>query len=309
MISLLRIMSINDPIAELGRMLWKKTPAGVMVAIYDPDTRELKDRAIDWAKREDAIGVKAKKIDVAEPSFGKAIADSGNIVSQLTKLGTALKAAVERVQAPQGITPLAGTGPHLVRTLALFTHGTNTWIGIGGGITNKNAAAVIKRIAPVLTVDVKIIIYGCSAARGQKERGGNWLVNTMEPGGEDSLAGKIRDALVDEGKLMSSVWSHTEVGHTTRNPSLRFFSSRDGKGTKGHSYVEEFVFGTAERIFALAELEDTIKALGYTISEDKQENFRKFAYEELKRLVYSPPYTFFLLNDDMKLNRNRQFLV
>jgi len=23
----------------------------------------------------------------------------------------------------------------------------------------------------------------------------------------------------------------------------------------------------------------------------------------------SPPYTFFLLNDDMKLNRNRQFLV
>jgi hypothetical protein len=23
----------------------------------------------------------------------------------------------------------------------------------------------------------------------------------------------------------------------------------------------------------------------------------------------SPPYTFFLLNDDMKLNRNRQFLI
>ena len=26
-------------------------------------------------------------------------------------------------------------------------------------------------------------------------------------------------------------------------------------------------------------------------------------------LKNSPPYTFFLLNDDMKLNRNRQFLV
>jgi hypothetical protein len=145
---------------------------------------------------------------------------------------------------------------------------------------------VIKRIAPVLTVDVQIIIYGCEAARGQKERKDNWLVNTMEPGGEDSLAAKIRDALVDEGKLMSSVWSHTEVGHTTRNPSLRFFYAGDGKGTKGHSYAGEFVFGTVERIIALAELEDTIKALGYSISEDEQENFRKFAYKELRKLIY-----------------------
>jgi hypothetical protein len=29
----------------------------------------------------------------------------------------------------------------------------------------------------------------------------------------------------------------------------------------------------------------------------------------LARPEISPPYTFFLLNDDMKLNRNRQFLI
>jgi hypothetical protein len=32
------------------------------------------------------------------------------------------------------------------------------------------------------------------------------------------------------------------------------------------------------------------------------------SFLDRKRLV-SPPYTFFLLNDDMELNRNRQFLV
>jgi hypothetical protein len=103
---------VTDSVAEIGQALWKKAPAGVIVAIHNPDEPEQMRRGIEFAKREDAIGVKAKKIDAAELIFGKAIADSRNIVSQLTKLGTALKAAVERVQAPQGITPLAGTGPY-----------------------------------------------------------------------------------------------------------------------------------------------------------------------------------------------------
>ena len=274
----------SDPIAQIGLTLWGKAPAGVVVAIYNPGDREQVRRAIEWAKREDGIGVRAKNIDAAELSFGKAMASSEKIVSQITKLGAALKAAVDRVPPPQGITPLAGTGPHLVRTLGLFTHGTNTGIGVGGGITTTNAAAVIKGMAPVLTDDVNIVIYGCSAARGQREKKNNWVINTMEPGGEDSLAAKIRDALVDEGKSRSSVWSHTEVGHTTRNPSLRFFLAGYGKGSKGSSYAGDFVFGTVERLVALGELEDTVRGLGFIISDE--ENFRKHAYKELRRLMY-----------------------
>jgi hypothetical protein len=37
-------------------------------------------------------------------------------------------------------------------------------------------------------------------------------------------------------------------------------------------------------------------------------NFTAIEDEEVQEVI-SPPYTFFLLNDDMKLNRNRQFLV
>ena len=272
------VQGIGDPVADIGQMLWEKGPAGVKVAIHSSDAEQTR-RGIEWAKREDAIGFKAKKIDAAELIFGKAFADSGNIVSQLTNLGAALKTALNRVKAPRNITPLAGTGPNLIRTLALFTHGTTNWIGIGGGITTTNAATIIKKIAPLLTVDVKIIIYGCSAALGQKESANNWVVNSMEPGGEDSLAAKIRDGLVDAGKVISSVWSHTEVGHTTRNPSLRFFNAGYGKGAKGGSYAGEFVFGTVERITALREIEEAISSLGFAISNE--ENFRKLAYKEL----------------------------
>ena len=38
------------------------------------------------------------------------------------------------------------------------------------------------------------------------------------------------------------------------------------------------------------------------LTVDEQEKVQHY-------LEHSPPYTFFLLNDDMKLNRNRQFLV
>jgi hypothetical protein len=275
--------AVADPVVEIGQLLWKKAPAGVTVGIYDSGDGELTRRAVEWATREEAVGFKAKKIAAAELRFGKAIADSGNIGKQLDKLGKALKEAIDAVPVPQGTQPLPDTGPHLIRTLALFTHGTNDWLGIGGGITTRNATSVIKSIAPFLSIDVNVAIYGCSAARGQKEAS-NWVVTTMESGGEDSLAAKIRDALVNEGKSRSSVWGHTEVGHTTRNPSLRVFSAT--KGAKGASYAGDFVFGTVDKILLLGELEKSITGLGYTISEGKQENFRKFAYRELRKLKY-----------------------
>src|SRR5262245_3014432 len=65
---------ISDPIAEIGHLLWKWAAAGATVAIYNSTDPEQSRRAIEWAKREYAIGVKAKKIEAAELSFGKATA-------------------------------------------------------------------------------------------------------------------------------------------------------------------------------------------------------------------------------------------
>jgi hypothetical protein len=276
---------VADPVVETGQWLWTKALRGVHVGLYDATDAELTRRAVEWAAREEAMGLNAKKIAAAELKVGKAIADSGNIIKQLTGLGTALKAAVDAVPVPQGTSLVQGTGPHLIRTLALFTHGTNDWLGIGGDITTRSVATIIKGIAPVLSIDVKVVIYGCSAARGQKEAS-DWVVTTMEPGGADSLAAKIRDALVNEGKYWSSVWGHTEVGHTTRNPSLRIFYAVGGAGATGVSYASGFVFKADDKKLALAELEDTIKALGYTISDSKQESFKEAAYRGLRKLMY-----------------------
>jgi hypothetical protein len=274
----------GNPAADLGNALWEEAPAGVTVAIYYDDL-EQKRRAIEWAQRQRAIGPRGRKVTAGELTFGKPIADSGNLASQITQLGTVLKAAVDAVPKPPHITPLPHTGPALIRAVALFTHGTSSWISIGGGITAKSVGKVIQRIAAFLTDDVKIILYGCSSARGTKEPS-DWVTTTMTPGGEGSLAAKFRDALVDAGKPRATVWGHTEVGHTTRNPSLRYFYAGSGKGTKGRSYVGETVFGTVEDIITLDEIEATVRELGFSIDAAQETKFRASARRQLRRLRY-----------------------
>jgi hypothetical protein len=274
----------GDALAALGHALWHEAPAGVTVAVYYADA-EQKRRAIEWAARERAIGPRAGAIAAANLAFGHAIADSGNLARQIDALRTVLHAAVSAVPQPAGITPLPGTGPSLIRTLALFTHGTTAWVSVGGGVTTKTAAAVVQRLAPALTDDVKIILYGCSSARGQSEAS-EWVKTTTTGGGEDSLAARIRDALVDAGKTRAVVWGHTEVGHTTRNPSLRSFGAGFGKGTRGNSYVGETVFGTVPEVIILDELESTLGQLGFSVDESKREAFRVAVRKRLKRMWY-----------------------
>lgn len=274
----------TNTVADLGHALWQKAPAGVTVAIYYDDP-EQKRRAVEWAERQGAIGPRARKIAAGDLIFGKPVADSGDLATQIMQIGTVLKAAVNAVPKPPHITPLPHTGPALIRTLALFTHGTTSWISIGGGITSKGVGRVIQRIAPFLTDDIEIILYGCSSTRGTKEPS-DWVTTTMTSGGEDSLAAKIRDALVDAGKSRATVWGHTEVGHTTRNPSLRYFSASRGKGTRGNSYVGEFVFGSVDDVIALNELEATMRELGFAMDSALQTRFRTAALRKLRRLRY-----------------------
>jgi hypothetical protein len=274
----------QGPVAALGAALWREAPAGVSVAVYydDPEQKRI---AIEWAARERAVGPRRAQIAAAELELGRAIADGKNLVNQLTQLGTALRAAVTAVPAPTDITPLPGTGPTLIRTLALFTHGTRDWISIGGGITTKTVGALIARLAPVLSVDVKVLLYGCSSARGQREAS-DWVRTTTSGGGADSLAAKFRDALVDAGKTQATVWGHTEVGHTTRNPSLRYFFAGRGKGADGQSYLDEIVFGPLADALVREEIAETIASQGHTTPELRQDAFRTVAGKHIKRLRY-----------------------
>lgn len=271
-------------VVALGQALWQEAPAGVTVALYYADA-EQKRRALEWAMRERAIGPQARSISASQLIFGKAIPDSGNLGAQLIQLASALSTAVAAVPQPAGITPLPGTGPSLIRTLALFTHGTNNWISIGGGITTSNASRIVQRISPALTDDVKIILYGCSSARGKTEDS-SWVKTTTSSGGHDSLAARIRDALIDAGKTRAVIWGHTEVGHTTRNPSLRTFGVAQGKGTPGQSYLEETVFGVLPDAMVREEIAETIASLGFTIPDAQQDAFRIAAERYIKRLRY-----------------------
>ncbi len=108
----------------------------------------------------------------------------------------------------------------------------------------------------------------------------------MNSGGEDSLAAKIRDALVDSGKYRATVWGSTESGHTTRNPSLRYFNAGSGKGAKGNSYVGQYVFGTVNDLLTFASLEVTLQ-LGFSIDAALETKFQIAAQRKLSYLRYS----------------------
>ena len=275
---------LGDASTDLGNQLWQEAPAGVNVAIFFADP-EQKRRAVEWAARERALGAPAARPAVAALQFGVALPDDKNLVRQITHLGNILKEAVAVAPKPAGITPLPNTGPALIRTLGLFTHGTSTGISIGGRITNSSVAKVIDKIAPFLTDDVRIILYGCSSARSADEPS-DWVVTTTSGGGAQSLAGKFRDALIAAGKSRATVWGHTQVGHTTRNPSLRVFNAASGKGADGHSFVSETIFGTIYDNAVLDEIESTLGQLGFAIDAALQPKVRAAARKKLRRLRY-----------------------
>jgi hypothetical protein len=171
----------------------------------------------------------------------------------------------------------------LVRTLAMFAHGWDTTLAIGNRLTDRTVDDVVARLAPTLTDDVSLVLYGCSVC-AQADEGG-WVRTTMRPGGADSLCAKIRDALVDQGKTAATVWGHTEVGHTTTNWTVRRFTAAAGKGAQGEAYAGQLVFGT-ERQTALSQVEAAINALGHRVVAAERTAFDSFVLGRLERHLY-----------------------
>lgn len=153
-------------------------------------------------------------------------------------------------------------------------------------MSRSKATAAIKAIGPVLSTDVKVIIYACGVARGTKEDE-SWTKGTMEGGGADSFAGQMRDAAVDAGLTNAEVWGHTTTGHATRNPALRFFSAASGKGAEGQSYVSARIFDEWFRFIAYAELLAAIITKGFSVNDKNIERVGKYAQKYLTQQMYS----------------------
>lgn len=248
----------------------KRFPQGITLALWQSDA-ELERRAADWAVAEDAIGPKGtKKLDATKLVFGRSLDGNSALDTILGDVASTLQAVVKASSAQ----------PHTkVRVLALFTHGTDDWIGVGGGISSSGVPALVKKLAPHLANDVNLILFGCSAARGTKEEDA-WVTTTLNDGGADSLCARFRDALLAEGLSLATVWGHTGVGHTTTNWTLREFRAADGKGANGRSFVK--AYGIAWDSKVVDDLRDKMKAAKWTIDASNDAEFVKRAKEALQ---------------------------
>lgn len=257
-----------------------------MVAFYQATNAEAERRAKEYAKRENALAVSGMQITAENVTIGAAFSDDmHDVKSALPALSTVLQAAANKAKTKDSPQPLAGTGPAKIRTLALFSHGSSNWCGVGSDITRGNAAAMIKKIAPALTKDVNVLLYACNVGRSPSEKE-SWFKGTMEGGSEESLSAKVRDALVEEGLTESTVWGHTTTGHNTRNWALRVFRGSTGKGSVGEAFAGEFVFGTVERVIAFNQLMFEITDKGYALPPDKKDKLETRAMQRINRLMY-----------------------
>ena len=254
--------------AALGRQLRARAPNGVAVAVYLAGDQLFKTEALAWAAREDALGMGPKATSIVAPQLrlGRPIPDTGDLAKLTSDLGLAMDEALAINPAGPVTGPFPQSPLAVIRALALFTHGSVTSVSICGGVDTTSVPPVVKDIAPRLTNDVRIMIYGCSVARGQGEKE-DWYATTFTRGGADSLAGAVRDALLDEGKAKAEVWGHTEVGHAVNNFTLRRFAAGDNKGSDGVPFAGEIVFRTTERSAALQDVRAAVLALGVSIPD------------------------------------------
>ena len=275
---------------EIGGEIIANFPNGVHFAIYDPGHPEFKRRSGQWAERENAVGFDRRSLQEAGLELGKSVRDSLGLVRTIKLVSEKLETEVNRARHPDATLPFPGTGPDKIRTLAIFSHGWDTTLAIGNGLTASNVDEIFRKLAPALADDVTVVLYGCSISANPGESG--WVTGTMDPGGERSLSARIRDALIDQGKSTAKVWGHTEVGHTTRNPALRvFYADSDnplggGRGSKGRAFAGEIVFSSRERIGAVRDLEAAVERRGYKVKESARDAFQNFVDNLLRKHFY-----------------------
>jgi hypothetical protein len=99
-------------------------------------------------------------------------------------------------------------------------------------------------LAPRLSAGAVIGLAGCSAAANPGES--NDVNQKLGPGGEDSFASKLRDALASQSGIATGieVRAHSTVGHLSHNPFARVFRvSASEIGRPGVAVIDE-MWGT-----------------------------------------------------------------
>jgi hypothetical protein len=216
----------KDPLKDMANQIRSIHPAGFPVAIYQEGEKEFANQAVNWASRENAVGFSGKSASKANLKIGRAMKASESTApgDLINSIGTAVRNLLEKY--PDTTTTAANAGR--INSVAIFTHSTTGWMGVGSDIETEGAAGFIKAIKSAVSSDVKIAIYGCSTGRGADEEQ-SWYKGTMQGGGKGSIGEAMRDALAGEGMKGSEVWTHTTVGHTTNNYALRVFKGKKGE--------------------------------------------------------------------------------
>jgi hypothetical protein len=259
---------------------------GVSIAFYDHKMAYAKSLASDWARRENAIGLKDFPVSVGNLVIGKAIPDTQDIAMVVSAIGRTLRAALAKAPAPESYPPETADAPARIHALALFAHGLPGMCLIGPTPrTRQRERELAKAVAPELGNNARVIMFACSTARTWEEREDADVEQTMTDGGADSPAGRFRDTLVDKKVTSASVWGHSIRGKVSKSMAHREFQVADGKGQPGKSFPANYVFTQEEREAAVADLVEELTRRGYSV-DSKDPRFRSKALEKLTRAMY-----------------------
>lgn len=132
----------------------------------------------------------------------------GKLVHVDTRRGTDHRAAAV-------LDEIARNGQRPWRTIAFFCHGTPKSIQLGFDL--RLVGELGKYIARTSERDVRVLLYCCSTASTLRALVGK------STGGDGGFADRLRDALCEGGAVDCRVVAHDTVGHTTKNPFVRFF--------------------------------------------------------------------------------------
>ncbi len=280
------ITRVRDPIAAMDPrvtehtavtdaqldQIQKKYPTGVTVALYaqydygDAATKSNNQaflaESTRFAANEGAVGVSGGNVALGIPIPIKEVSEVIVVVQSIHR-GLVEKWQQAQKQAAGDKPPATSEPPAFtrIRNLALFAHGMPWGIGMDEknafklhsdqkGLNPPNVKSFVSGLSGVLTSDVRVQLFACNAALGEKDPQ-EW----GKPGqggrkGDDSFAASLAGALGPD----ASVYAHTAAAHTTELTSARVFGKDAGGGAGGIHifdllYDEPFVQSELGRIF------------------------------------------------------------
>jgi Domain of unknown function (DUF4157) len=131
-----------------------------------------------------------------------------------------------------------------IRNLALFAHGESYGIGMDKrnnfGLKLSNVKTFVSGLKNTVTKDIRVQVFSCNTALGQKESP-EWFEPTQGGRkGDDSFASALAVALGED----ASVYGHTAAGPTTEMTSARIFG-KDAGGGKGGVHIFDLLYDEA----------------------------------------------------------------